>query len=621
MSDDHRQDIGFDHQDCVIVSSIDWSTNWQTHQQLASSLVESGHRVLFIENTGVRGPHVGDFDRIRDRIRNWIMSARGFFDIKENLTVFSPIFLPFPYSRLILVVNRYLLSRAIGKWAKSNRFHNPVLITFLPTPLIQALIYDIDPILVLYYCADDMSGRSAGAARLKTYEDAFLSKTDGVFCTSHALVERAERFNKHVFLFPAGVQFSKFEAGRTGGKIPEDLANVPKPVIGYVGAISAVFDQELLVYAARAMPEASFVLIGPEIVDVSELKACRNVKLLGVRSHDDVPGYIKGFDVALIPYVKNVLTEAVYSCKLNEYLAMGAPVVSTDLREIRLYAEQYGDVLGIAKDRDEFIFEIRRALVAQDEARRSARIAAARVNSWEQRFEDICKVINQLLEAKQTCALRWQDRLADLYRIGRMRMIKAGLILGACYAVLFHTPFIWFAGDVLVMRDAPIKADAIVVFSGDGEPWFDNASYQNRVMDALSLYRAGYAGQIVLSSGRGLTLSETDVVKSLLISHGISSSAILMVSGLPKSTLESVQRSAEILRRVKVRSILFVTAPYHSLRAYKVWKKVAPDITISAVSVIDTPSIEPKSQINFNAAKVIAYEYQAIIYYWWNGWV
>ena len=103
------------HRDYLIISSIDWSENWQMHQQLATALVKSGNRVLFIENTGVRAPRVGDFIRISSRIRNWVRSTRGFFDIQENLTVFSPIFLPFPYSWLALIINRFLLSRSIEK--------------------------------------------------------------------------------------------------------------------------------------------------------------------------------------------------------------------------------------------------------------------------------------------------------------------------------------------------------------------------------------------------------------------------------------------------------------------------------------------------------------------------
>ena len=617
----HKRNLHFDSRDYVIISSIDWSRNWQMHQQLATSLVESGHRVLFIENTGVRAPRAGDFGRIRDRIRNWLKSTRGFFDVKDNLTVFSPAFLPFPYSRFVLAINRYLLSSAIGNWMKIGRFDNPILISFLPTPLAQVLIEDIDPLLVVYYCADDMSGRSEGAARLKMHEESFLSKVDAVFCTSHVLFERAEKFNKHVLLFPAGVDFQKFEAARDSGKIPVDLAVLPKPVIGYVGSISAAFDQDLLAYAACAMPEATFVLIGPESADVSTLRACPNIKLLGKRPHADVPRYIKGFDVALIPYVKNAFTDAVYSCKLNEYLAMGQPVVTTDIREIRLYAERHGNILGIAKGKEDFVEKIRQALSTQDEAKQAARISAARENSWDQRFDDISGVIGQLLDAKNAERLSWQSRLTGLYRRGRMRIIRAGLILAASYGVLFLTPILWFAGDMLVMRDVPTTADAIVVFSGDGEPGYVNMSYQKRALDALTFYRAGYSNRIIVSSGKGNTISESEVVRALLLEHGLPSDAISINEEIPQSTWENVQLSVTKLKRDGARKVLFVTAPYHSLRAHLVWKKLAPELKVATVSVVDTPSEQPRWQTSHKIAKVIAYEYLAIVYYWWKGWI
>jgi len=622
MNRSNVRSLSNDRPDYVIISSIDWSINWQIHQQLATSLVKSGHRVLFVENTGVRAPRVGDIGRIRERIRNWLKSTSGFFDVDENLTIFSPIFLPFPYSRFALLINRYLLSSAIVKWTKIRRFHDPVLISFLPTPLAQALIEDIDPALLIYYCADDMAGGSAGATRLRTYEDAFFSKADAVFCTARALVERAEQLAKHVYMFPAGVDFGMFEEARNSGDMPADLAAFPWPVVGYVGSIRAIFDQDLLVHAARALPEVSFVLIGPASEDVSRLNACSNIRLLGKRPHDQVPSYIKGFDVALIPYVKNAFTDAVYCFKLNEYLAMGAHVVATDIRELGLYAERYGNVLEIAKDKDEFVEKIRQALAVSDDTRRADRVSAARANSWDQRFIDIYRVIGQLLEAKNAENLpRWQDRLAGLYRRGRLRMVKAGLIVAACYGALFHTPILWFAGDMLVMRDAPVTADTIVVFSGDGEPGYMNMSYQNRTLDALSYYRAGYSSRILLSSGTGRTISEPEVVRALLLDYGVPSGAISIVGKIPHSTWENVEFTVARLRRDGAHKVLFITAPYHSRRAHWVWKKLAPDLEITTVAVVDTPSKQLRWQTSADEAKVISYEYLAIAYYWLKGWI
>jgi uncharacterized SAM-binding protein YcdF (DUF218 family)/glycosyltransferase involved in cell wall biosynthesis len=607
--------------DYLILSSIDWSENWQMHQQLATALVESGSRVLFIENTGVRTPRAGDFGRIRSRIRSWIKSTRGFFDVQENLTVFSPIFIPLPYSWLALIINRFLLSRSIEKWMKIERYQSPVIISFLPTPLAQSLIEYINPSLAIYYCANDMSGGSAGAGKLRHHEDVFFSKVDAVFCISHSLLEYASQLNGHAYLFPAGVDFKKFEMARENDEVPTDLTAIHGPVVGYVGAISGVFDQPLLVYAANALPEVNFVLIGPEFTDVSMLKACANIKLMGKRPHDFVPQYIKGFDVALIPYVNSAFTDAVYSCKLNEYLAMGVLVVATDMRELWFYVERHGDVLEIAKTKDEFVEKIRHALVAPNDTNRPARIAAARENSWDQRFAGISEVIDQLLVTKAKERLNWQSRLTGYYRRGRMKIVKTALALVACYGGLFYTPILWFAGDMLVMRDVPSSADAIVVFSGDGDPGYVSMNYQNRAQDALALYRGKYSSQILLSSGKGQMISEAEVVRALLLEQGVPSGAIATIGITPKSTRENVQLSAAELKRAGARKIIFVTAPYHSRRAHLTWKKSAPELDIATVAVLDTPSNQPNWHTSHETARLIAYEYLVIAYYWWKGWV
>jgi uncharacterized SAM-binding protein YcdF (DUF218 family)/glycosyltransferase involved in cell wall biosynthesis len=607
--------------DFIIVSSIDWSEIRQMPQQLATSLVESGHRVLFIENTGVRSPRLGDVARIGARIRNWLKGTRGFFDAQDNLTVFSPLFIPFPYSSLVLVINHFLLSSAIDKWMRSCRFYNPVLITFLPTPLIDSLIKDIDPVLAIYYCANDMAGGSSGAAPLRPYEDSFFAKADAVFCNSNALMDKAEEFAKKTFLFPAGVDFAKFESVRNNSDLPVDLVVIRRPIVGYVGAISGVFDQELLVQTAQALPEVTFILVGPVYTDVSQLSTCPNIMLLGKRPHNEVPAYIKSFDVALIPYIKNSFTDAVYSCKLNEYLAMGASVVTTDLRELRMYVEQYGNVLQIAETKEEFIKKVREALAATDEANRVMRIDAARSNSWDKRFEGIYDVIAQLLVVKNSMKHNWQSRLSSHYRRSRMKVIKTALAAVTCYVLLFCTPLVWFAGNQLAVRHEPEVADAIVVFSGDGESSYINQSYQRRALDAIQYFKSGYATLIILSSGKDQTFSEVEIIRSLLISRGVPEHAIKIIDKYPRSTFENVTLVKKMLMKHKVKSILLITSPYHSRRALWVWRKEMPELSVRAPEVVDTPKATPQWSASVNQIMVICYEYAAITYYWWKGYL
>jgi uncharacterized SAM-binding protein YcdF (DUF218 family) len=606
--------------DFVIISSIDYSEIRQMPQHLATSLVQSGHRVLFVENTGVRSPRLTDASRIGARIKNWLKGTRGFFDVQKNLTVYSPLFIPLPYSRFALAINRFLLSSLIDKWMRSSRFYNPVLITFLPTPLADALIKDIDPSLIIYYCANDMAGGSIGAASLRKYEDIFFSTADAVFCNSNALMEKADKFAKKTFLFPAGVDFEKFENARKYSDVHHDLTNFQKPIVGYIGAISGVFDQKLLVKTAKALPNVNFVLVGPIYTDVSLLKSASNIFLLGKKPHDQVPAFIKGFDVALIPYTKTPFTDAVYSCKLNEYLAIGASVVTTDLREIRLYAERYGDVLQIAKTDEDFILMIREALLEPDEKAKLNRIEAAKKNSWEKRFEGIYAVISELVvmdNKKQD----WQSRLITRFRRSRVRLSKYLIFISCFYLILFYTPLVWFAGNQLAVRHNPKKADAIVVFSGDGESSYINQSYQRRTLDAIHYFKSGYAPLIILSSGKDQTISEVELIRSLLINRQVPKSSIKILNQFPRSTFENVVLVKDILNKNNINSILLITSPYHSRRALWVWRKAMPDLNVLAPVVIDTPNATPQWEANIYQIKVIVYEYAAIIYYWWRGYL
>jgi len=601
--------------DYIIISSIDWTTHWQMHHQLAKALVSNGKRVLFIENTGARGPKKGDVSRIRERISNWIKSTHGFRDIENNLTIYSSLFIPFPYFKIAVFINNFFISKAIKKWMRIVEFHSPIVITFLPTPLAHALIKEFNPVLIIYYCANNMSEALPDMKKLGSWEEELFRKSDLVFSISEEIRERASASAKYVYSYPAGVDFSLFENAKVDTIIPEDLNTLPRPVVGYVGALSGVLDQKLIIEMAKQMPSVTFVLIGPTHTNINNLLQYSNIKILGIKQHNLIPAYMKGFDVGIIPYVVNKFTDSVYTCKLNEYLAMGLPVVSSDMREIRNFIDRHGSVLMIGKDTSDFIEKVKLSIAESNQAKRDKRIAIAKSNSWLERFVEISKTINYHLEIKRTNITdNWQEKIIKKYRQKRFILLKkVGLILG-CYILLFHSPIVWIAGDQLAVRHEPEKVDAIVVLSGDGETSYINQSYQRRTLDAIKYFKNGYASQIIISSGRDQTFSEVEIIKSLLIKREISEDVIFITNEYPKSTFENILLIKDMLIKKNIKSIILITSPYHSRRALWIFRKTFPELIVLAPKVIDTPSKEIEWSASVDQLRVIVYEYVSIIY-------
>jgi len=608
--------------DILCLSSIDWDFIWQGHQELMSRLAAAGHRVLFVENTGVRPARMRDLDRIRARVRNWRRGTKGFREERPNLFVHSPLVLPLPYSRVAGWINRQVMTRSITRWMRATGFSRPVAWTFLPTPLARAVIARVDPIAVVYHCVDEFASSSADARRIVASEEQLFRDADLVFVTSEKLRERAARFSQRVHLFPSGVNLEAFGCARQQGTaVPDDLAALPRPVAGYVGGIHQWVDQELLVTAAQRLPGTSFALIGPAQVDVSRLRACANIHLLGQRPHSAIPAYVGGFDVGLVPYRLTEYTANVYPAKMNEYLAMGKPVVATDLPEVRRFNLDHEAVVAVGRSAEDFASAIERALTEGGAELQKRRIAVAERNGWTQRLTDMSALIDEVIEGRRHDARGWEDRLRRLYTSARRRTAQTLLGLAAVYLLLFQTPALWWLAEPLRVSAPPEAAEAIVVFAGGvGESGKAGGGFQERVTQAVELYRAGFAPRLIFSSGYVFTLREAEVMKAVAVDNGVPAHAILLEEQA-RNTFENVTLSARILREHGWRRILLVSSPYHMRRATLTWRTQAPDIDVIPVPV-------PQSQFyvhtwgpSLEQIRGIGHEYAALLSYWWRGWI
>ena len=406
------------------------------------------------------------------------------------------------------------------------------------------------------------------------------------------------------------------------GPPPDDVARLTRPVIGYVGALHQWLDQNLIAKLAARLPDMSFAFVGPPYSDVSLLRECGNVHLLGERPHDDVPRYIKAFDVGLVPYRLSDYTDSVYPVKLNEYLAMGIPVVATDLPEIRRFNAEHGEVIAVAPDADDFAARIADALRPATGDVLERRIETARRNSWNERLAAMSVLIEGVLAEKQAHREPWDRRLTRLYRSARRRTAQIVLSVVAVYLLIFETPFVFWLASPLKMAAPPGAADAVVVFAGGvGESGQAGGGYQERVASAVDLYRAHYAPALVFSSGFRFVFHEAEVMRDLAVVNGVPAAAIVLEQRAA-NTRENVLFTAAILREHGWRKVLLVSSPYHMRRAMLTWRRAAPDVT-----VIPTPVAHSLFYLRdgrgptLDQIRGIAQEYAAIVVYWWRGWI
>ena len=609
--------------DIICISTIDWDFIWQGHQEIMSTLAAAGHRVLFIENTGVRTPAIRDLSRISQRLRNFRRGTNGFREERENLFVYSPIVMPFPYSRVSRWINRYTMLRALQRWMKAVRFERPIVWTFLPTPLALDLIQRVDPKLCVYYCIDDLASSSHEARRIVESERTLFRQADLVFVTSENLRARASVDAQAVHLFPFGVSLGRFDEVRASAEpLPADVATLPRPIIGYVGGLHQWVDVEIIAAIARRLPAASVVLVGPEQADMSALRQLPNVHLLGARAHAQVPHYVKAFDVGIVPYRLSDYTAHVYPTKLNEYLAMGIPVVATDLAEIRRFNRENGDLVDIAAGPDSFVDAITRSIAAVGDGQtRERRLEAARRNGWSDRIASMSALIEQALAKRAVERDAWDLRLRRLYRGARRRTAQAVIAAVGMYLLVFQTPVVWWLASPLRLSNPARQADAIVVFAGGvGESGQAGGGYQDRVRRALDLYQAGYATHVIFSSGFRFAFREAEVMRDLAVANGADPGAITLEQAAT-NTHENIVFTHQILEQRGWRTVLLVSSPYHMRRAMLTWHRIAPDITVIPTPVEQSLFYLHERGATLDQVRGLAHEYAAIVAYWWRGWI
>lgn len=250
-----------------------------------------------------------------------------------------------------------------------------------------------------YHIDDEYSFNPTIDQSISDEEQRLLTESDAVFIHSKTLMEKKGHINPNTHCVPNGVDFEYYQSViESETQELEDLAKIPHPRIGYMGWVKRHVDLPLLRAIAEAKPEWSLVLVGPvrdshEDIreDVAALKALPNVHFLGGKAASELPHYVNGFDVALMPYRKTPYTHYIYPMKMHEYFACGKPVVATELENLM----EFSGVLEFAEGEGGWIQAIDRAL-SEGQAGAVKRIEVAAANSWSERVSVVSTAFDGL---------------------------------------------------------------------------------------------------------------------------------------------------------------------------------------------------------------------------------
>jgi glycosyltransferase involved in cell wall biosynthesis len=236
------------------------------------------------------------------------------------------------------------------------------LIAWYYTPMMLPFSKHVTPDVTVYDAMDELSKFKFAPEHLLDLEQELIDRADVVFTGGSSLYEAKKHRHSNIHCFPSSVDRAHFCKARAHQFDPADQEDLPKPRLGFYGVIDERFDTELLAKAAEMRPDWSFVMVGP-VVKISEedLPKRHNIHYLGGKTYDQLPAYLSGWDVALMPFAMNESTQFISPTKTPEYLAGGKPVVSTPIKDV---VRHYGQLEGvrIAPDAESFVEECETAL-------------------------------------------------------------------------------------------------------------------------------------------------------------------------------------------------------------------------------------------------------------------
>jgi glycosyltransferase involved in cell wall biosynthesis len=252
------------------------------------------------------------------------------------------------------------------------------------TPMALPLLQGLHPSKVVYDCMDELAAFRNAPKQLLQRENALLNIADLCFTGGPSLYQSKRERHDNAHCFSSSVDAKHFRQAQDRSLSHPDQAHIPHPRLGFYGVIDERFDTELVRAMAAAHPEWQIVLVGPVVkIDPAHLPVAPNIHYMGQRNYPDLPKFLAGWDVCLLPFALNESTKFISPTKVLEYMAAELPSVSTPITDVKV---PYGDVVAIAQGPDDYIAACERMLAITDAEREKMRTRMREVvagTSWD----------------------------------------------------------------------------------------------------------------------------------------------------------------------------------------------------------------------------------------------
>jgi glycosyltransferase involved in cell wall biosynthesis len=402
----------------LLVFADDWGRHPSSCQHLIRRL-RADYPVLWANTIGTRQVKADSFTLRRgvEKIKNW---SKGLKQVDRQMWTIDLPMVPGLSHPLMREINRQLVTTRLRRELERLGMERPIVLTTLP--YIGWLIRGLRRRALVYYCTDDYSHwPSADRETLQQAERQLCREADLVLAASQALHRRLASTGRCEY-FPHGVDFAHFASVQKLNGGDPSLEQLPRPRLGFFGLIYEKLDFGLLAGVAEQFRSGSLVMIGPHAYSPPEFGRLPNVHFLGQKPYEELPRYLAGLDVLLLPYVDDAMIRQSGPLKLRECLASGKPTVSIDVPEVRVLQPH----VRIAPDRQAFVQAVRQAL-EEPHASDLTRLRQQSVQSdgWDSRARQLAGHLDRLSNGAATERERENNRsLSVAARLGRVMHLR-----------------------------------------------------------------------------------------------------------------------------------------------------------------------------------------------------